>query len=71
MRKTVEFLSAHTLKKEEDAADYSFKTKSQETDCAQSVKSRSSARGTWLLHIASTLTRLLSQITSVVNEVIE
>ena len=39
MRETVEFLSAHTLGKEEDATDYSFKTESQETDCAQSANS--------------------------------
>jgi hypothetical protein len=39
MRETVEFLSAHTLGKAEDATDYSFKTKSHETDCAQSANS--------------------------------
>ena len=39
MRETVEFLSVHTLGKEEDATDSSFKTKSQETDCVQNANS--------------------------------
>jgi len=39
MRETVEFLSAHTLRKAEDATDCSFKIESQETDCAQSANS--------------------------------
>jgi hypothetical protein len=38
-KEDVEFLSAHIPGKEGDATDYSFKTRSQETGCAQSVNS--------------------------------
>ena len=43
-KEDAEFLSAQILKKEWDAIDYSFKTRNQGTDCAQSVNSEARAK---------------------------